>query len=408
MNRPVSDSELTALKSRVAGEIEGLHARLVSVSSTLHANPETAFEEFGSSALLAETASSFGLRVERPAYGLSTAFGAEFGAPEGATVAILSEYDALPGVGHGCGHNVVAAIGLGAALGLHSVGEALPGRVRYLGTPAEERGCGKELMVRNGAFEGVDAAMMVHPFSVNAKAFRSICIAELHIVFRGRAGHAALAPDAAQNALDAVVQSYQSISNLRQHLRRGEHVTGVITHGGNVPNVFPTETRAHYFVRAATRAELDTLLARVEACLRAGAMATGCRMELSIGDAIYEPINVNLPLADVYEANAQALGLDFVDYTQVPVGGSDIGNVSRKIPVLHGLIACAPAEAAIHTDEFARWMKSPRAESAILVGAKALAMTALDYLADPELRRRVAMAQAGNVPDSQQNQGAAK
>lgn len=387
-------SDLEMLKQQACDQVDAVADRLIAVSRAIHAQPELAFQEHRACAMLAGIAEEAGMAVERRAYGLDTAFAAEFGNAGGPAIAVLSEYDALPGIGHGCGHNIIAAIGLGAALALKAMPAALPGRVRYIGTPAEERGCGKEIMARNGAFDGLDAAMMVHPAWVNAKAFRTLCLGEVHVEYVGQSGHAALAPEQARNALDAVVMSYQAIANLRQHLKRGEHVHGVITDGGDVPNVFTVSTKAHYFARAATIEDLAALKRRVEACLQAGATATGCEARIAWSDADYQPMKVNLPLADAFETNAGRLGRDFTDYLQLPVGGADMGNVSQRVPVLHALIAAAPAEVIIHTPEFTRWAGSERGDQAVIDGAKALAMTAIDMLADGAFRTRVAAAQA--------------
>ena len=374
--------------------MDSLSDKLFEVSRTIHALPELAFEEHEASKLLAGIAENAGMRVSKEAYGLPTAFSAEFGRGDGPCVALISEYDALPGIGHGCGHNLIAAIGLGSALALNGISDQLRASFRYLGTPAEERGCGKELMARNGAFEGVDVAMMTHPFYVNAKAARTIWIGEVQATFHGRAGHAALGPEAVRNSLDAVVQSYQAIANLRQHLRKGEHVTGVITSGGHVPNVFPTQTSSYYFARAATPSDLKVLKERIDACLRAGALSAGCDVDILWSDADYAAMNINLPIADAYEANARSLGRQFTDYMELPIGGADMANVSHRVPVLHSLIECVPPDALIHTLDFARAVNSPRAEKAIIDGAKALAMTAVDFVFDEKLQKAVATAQA--------------
>lgn len=388
------ETRASDLKSRVCTIVDQLASELIDISRAIHGRPELAFDERYASQLLASSAERAGMKVVRGAYGLPTAFSAEFGQNKGACVALISEYDALPGIGHGCGHNVIAAIGLGSALALNKVADALPGSFRYLGTPAEERGCGKELMARQGAFDGTHVAMMLHPFHVNAKAIRTIYLGEVKAVFKGRAGHAALGPESTRNALDAVVMSYQAIANLRQHLKKGEQVTGVITSGGEVPNVFPVTTSSYYYARAADPADLSKLKAKVDACLRAGALSSGCEIEISWSDADYAAMNINIPLADAYEKNARALGREFTDYMELPIGGADMGNVSLRVPVLHSLIECAPPDAVIHTPDFARWMNSDRAEKAIVDGAKAMAMTAIDFMVDDELREAVTAAQA--------------
>ncbi|HUR06379.1 MAG TPA: amidohydrolase, partial [Nonomuraea sp.] len=271
---------------------------------------------------------------------------------------------------------------------MHTLIDRLPGSIRYLGAPGEERGCGKELLAREGAFEGVDAAMMVHPASWDLKAVRTACIAEVTVVLTGHASHAAVKPEAGRNALDAAVLSYQAIAQLRQHIQDKERVHGVITEGGGAPNVVPGRAACHYFVRAANARELSDLKARVEACFHGAALASGCTADVQWAEADYLDMRVNEPLADAYEANATLLGREFTPYEQFPAGGTDMANVSHHVPVLHPTIACAPPDVMIHEPEFAAWAASKRGEQALADGAKALAMTAIDFLQDQTLRRR--------------------
>src|SRR5262245_30251986 len=272
---------LETLKKEVCASIDRLGPELVAVSHEIHAHPELAFEEVRASRLLADTAKGHGLDARLGAYGLATAIEARVGA-SGPTVALLSEYDALPGIGHACGHNIIATSGLGAALALAELGPRLPGRVRWLGTPAEERGAGKELMARNGAFEGVDAALMIHPSGVNLATMPSLAIAELQATYIGVAAHAAAMPERGVNALDALVIAYQAVAALRQHIRTTERLHGIVTDGGQAPNIVPERAAGRFYVRAANASDLAALKARVEGCFRAGTDATGAR--LALGD----------------------------------------------------------------------------------------------------------------------------
>ncbi|MEV4115439.1 amidohydrolase [Nonomuraea sp. NPDC049695] len=240
------------LKRKIATAVDELAPTLLELSHRIHATPELAFHEHHAATWLAQAGERAGLDVERPAFGLETAFVAEFGTSAGPAVALVSKYDALPDIGHGCGHNIIAAVGLGAALALHRLDDRLPGTVRYLGTPGEERGCGKELLARAGAWDGIDAAMMLHPANTNLKAVRTQCLAEAEVTFIGRAAHAALAPQAARSALDALVLAYQAVAQLRQHLAGSERITGVLTEGGSAPNVVPETASARYFAREFT------------------------------------------------------------------------------------------------------------------------------------------------------------
>lgn len=377
------------LKEQACKIIEAMTDDLVELSHELHAHPELAFEEHVSAGKLAENAESAGLSVQRGAYGLETAFAAEFGDASKPRIAVLSEYDALPDIGHACGHNVIAAIGLGTARALFELGTELPGYVRYLGTPAEESGCGKELMAQHGAFDGMDAAMMLHPAGINAKAIRTLCISEVKVSFFGRAAHAAVSPETGRNAADAVMLAYMAIGQLRQHLAPGQMVHGVVTDASRVPNVIPGKASARYFVRAANAEQLAALKLKVENCFKAGALATGCDLDLSWALADYLDMKVNHALADRYEANAQSFGQEFVPYESLPLAGTDMSNVSHRVPTLHPLIAISPPSVMIHDAEFTKWARSDRADVAIVEGAKALALTAIDIMTDPVFLNQV-------------------
>ena len=381
---------IDALKKDVCDAIDQMSAELLRISRAIHAKPELSFEEKEASKLLVEALRAAGLDVESGAYGLETAFAAEFGQGEGC-VAVLAEYDALPEIGHACGHNLIAAAGVGAGLALARIAGRLPGRVRVLGTPAEERGCGKELMAREGALDGVDAAMMIHPASVNLVTMPCVCLAEVNVTYRGEAAHAAAMPERGVNALDALVVAYQGIAALRQHISPNERIHGIITNGGQAPNIVPERADGRFYVRAANAGELELLKRRVEGCFRAGAEATGADLALRWGVADYLDIRFNEPLAERFRQNAESLGREFFPMDQLPSslqGSTDMGNVSHRVPSIHPMLAAAPIHCTIHNPEFAKWAGSDMGESAAIDGAKALAMTALDFLSDPGLRER--------------------
>jgi len=379
------------LKRAVCDAVDALRAELVSLSRAIHARPELAFEEHEAAGRLVAVLRGAGLAVAQGAHGLPTAFEAAFGPVQGPCVALLAEYDALPGIGHACGHNLIATASVGAALALARLGSRLPGRVRVLGTPAEEHGCGKERMARRGAFEGVDAALMMHPAGTNLVTMPCIAMAELEVVFHGQAAHAAAMPERGVNALDAMMLAYQAIAALRQHIRTTERVHGIVTDGGQAPNVVPERSAGRFYVRAANWEELAPLKARVEACFRAGALASGASLELAWGEADYREIRFNEPLASAFRANAETLGREFFPLERLPAGiqgSTDLGNVSHRVPAIHPMLAASPPNVTIHHPEFAKWAGSELGDAAALDGAKALAMTALDFLCDADLRRR--------------------
>ncbi|MDR3526072.1 MAG: amidohydrolase, partial [Rhizomicrobium sp.] len=240
---------LETLRRDVVSAVEALKGELITLSHAIHAEPELSLNEFKAAERLACAAESHTLTVNRQAFGMPTAFAAEFGRSDGPVVAILSEYDALPGIGHACGHNIIAAIGYGATVALSKLG--LPGMVRYLGTPAEEAHGGKEIMARFGAFKGVDAAMMIHPSNLNLMTMPTIAVADVEAVFHGKASHASAMPSRGINALDAVVTAYSAIAQLRQHIRNSERIHGIITDGGMAPNIVPERAACRFFIRAA-------------------------------------------------------------------------------------------------------------------------------------------------------------
>src|SRR3984885_14987213 len=311
---------LETLKHDVAAAIDGMRAELLELSHSIHQEPELALQEFKSAAKLEAAVGRHDIAVQKGAFGLETAYAAEFGKEAGPTIAILSEYDALPGVGHACGHNIIATSGLGAAMALSKLGVRLPGRVRYLGTPAEERFGGKEIIAREGAFDGVDAAMMIHPANLNLTSMPCIAISEVEVTYHGRASHASAMPYRGLNALDAVVSAYQSIAQLRQHIRNTDRIHGIITEGGLAANIVPERAACRFYVRAVDAGELFALKQRVHACFEAGALATGCRAEITWGETNYLDLKTNWPMAEAYERNGEALGLEFFPMKELPAG----------------------------------------------------------------------------------------
>jgi amidohydrolase len=382
---------LESLKQSVCAVVDARSDLLRSVSHEIHAHPELAFQEFRAAALLVATLREAGIAVEAPAYGLDTAFESQSGSA-GPTVALLAEYDCLPGIGHACGHNLIATAALGAGLALASLGDRLPGRVRVLGTPAEEAGCGKELLARAGAFDGVDAALMIHPAGVDLVTMPSLALAEVDVRYRGVASHASGMPERGVNALDALVTAYQAIAQLRQHIKPTERVHGIFTEAGEAPNVVPERSAGRFYVRSSDAATLAPLKKRIEGCFRAGAEATGCSVEIQWREPDYLELRTNWPLAERYRANAVSLGRTFFPLDKLPasaLGTTDMGNVSHRVPAIHPMIAAAPISCSIHHAEFAEHAGSPSGDRAALDGAKALAMTALDFLLDTDLQRRV-------------------
>lgn len=366
--------DIEAAKTRVQEEVDRRAGLLLEVSHRIHGHPELVFEERFAADLLASA-----LGTEAGVYGLDTAFEARFGA-EGPTVAVLCEYDALPGIGHGCGHNVIAAAGLGAGLAAGALADEAGGRLVVLGTPAEEGGGGKVLMGERGAFDGVDAALMVHPAGADLTEADVIAIATWRVEYFGRGAHAAAAPDQGRNALDAAVLGYNAVAALRQHIASTDRIHGVFVKGGDKANIVPDHTVAEWYVRSAGVASLQILKPRVLACLEGGAAAAGCRLEVHPTCPEYSDLRTNPALIDLYRANSAALGRPVAEPTADTrvVASTDMGNVSYLVPSIHPMVAVAPPDIALHTAEFARWAASEEGDRAVLDGAKAMAMTVVD------------------------------
>ena len=379
---------LTEAKARLRAEVDRRAATLVEASHDIWEHPELNFEEHHAHDLLTSVLEAEGLDVERGAFGVDTAFAARAGT-EGPTVAVLCEYDALPEIGHACGHNVIAAAGLGAGLAAAALADDLGGRVVILGTPAEEGGGGKVLLAEQGALDGVDAAMMVHPAGLDLLSMDVIAIHQLHADYEGVAAHAAAFPHKGRNALDAAVLGYNAVAALRQHIAADERIHGVFTHGGDKPNIVPKYAQAHWFVRSATLRTLEALKPRVVACLEAGAVAAGCTCTIRWDDPAYSDMLDNAPMVEAYAANAAALTgrrLAAPSVAEFPVMGStDMGNVSYLVPSIHPMVAVAPPPVSIHTPEFASYARGPEGDRAVVDGAVALVATVADLWLSPGL-----------------------
>ncbi len=379
------------LDSIICDAVDAMADELLAVSHAIHQKPELAFEEYFACETLTNALSEHEMNPEVGIFTLPTAFEATLNADsDGPVVAILAEYDALPKIGHSCGHNLIATSALGAALALQKIADQLPGKIRLIGTPAEEKGGGKEIMARAGAFEGVDAAMMIHPAGVNIATMPCICVSEVEVIYHGKSSHASSAPHKGINALDGLLLAYQAISNLRQHIRPTERIHGIITRGGDAPNIVPDDTAGEFYVRAANERDLAKLKPRVQACFEAGAKGSGAEVEVKWSNVDYLDLNTNWPLAEEFQQRAETLGREFLPIKglgSAGAGSTDMGNVSYRVPSIHPMLACAPRNVVIHNPEFAKWAGSEMGDNAALDGAKSLAMTAAAFLTNPGLQQ---------------------
>ncbi len=376
-------------KGRVCAEVDRLEGRLREVSKDLFEHPELKFEEVRASALLADVLREGGFEVEHGFAGLETAIRAVHPArSDGPTVAILGEYDALPEIGHACGHNLIAAGALGAALAVGSIKSDLPGRLIFFGTPGEEGGGGKVIMIAAGAFEGVDAAMMFHPAAHTVVGQGSLAITEVKIEFHGRPAHAAAGPEKGINALDAVIQTFNGLNALREHIEDGARIHGIITHGGLKPNIVPEYAAAEFYVRAPETGYRDELLVKLRRCAEGAALATGAKLEFSEVGHAYKAMKPNRPLIDAFVANLESLDWP-LDEAPGSMGSTDMGDVTQAVPGMHPYLAISAPDVVGHSHEFAEASGSERGAVAMLVGAKAMAMTTVDVLTTPGLVDRM-------------------
>jgi amidohydrolase len=377
--------DIQSLKSRACSAIDDIAQDLVEASHTIHENPELNYEEFIASELLVRLANKHGLKTDKNAFGCETGFVGEAGT--GPTVCIMSEYDALPVIGHGCGHNIIGSAGLGAAIALSLVANDAGGRLRYLGTPAEEGGGGKLVMARNGALDGVDIAMMVHSADADLTTIDAIALQQLLVEYGGEAAHAAAAPEKGKNALDAAVLGYMAVSALRQHILPSERVHGIFIRGGSKPNIVPHDAATEWYVRSDTMSSLQELKPRVLSALEAGAHACGCSVRHEWDPNPYADMVTNNNMSAMYINNAASLGRSVVlpgSNGHRVVGSTDMGNISHLVPSIHPMIASAPSGTAIHTTAFEKASRSLQADQAVIEGAKIMAMTAIDYWTSPQ------------------------
>jgi amidohydrolase len=370
-------------KTRAAETVASLRPLANEIIEYLRVHAEIGGEEFESSAYLAAVLGEAGFEVERGVGELPTAFLASGPRASGPCLAFLAEYDALPGIGHACGHNASAAVSIVAALGLVACQRDgnVGGTALVVGTPGEENLSCKVRLVERSIFSGVDAAMMVHAFDKWASDVVAMACDKRDFSFSGRASHAAAAPEGGVNALDAVMLTFHGVNCLRQHVVDSCRIHGIVTRGGEAPNIVPDFAQARYYIRSRTRSYLNDLTSRVERCAEGAALMTGARLDVSSVDDSLDDILVNRPFLSLYDANLlRTLDLAQVSADDVLVGSTDVGNLSHVIPTIHPLGAFAPLGTALHTSEFAEATRSGETLDAVIVAATALAQTALDLI----------------------------
>lgn len=367
-------------KRRAAGHFESAAGKLEDISRWMYEHPELSMAEFETSAALTAFLSEHGFEVEYPAYGIETAFAARAGTG-GPEVIVCAEYDALPSVGHACGHNLIATAALGTAVALRPLVDELGIRLTILGTPAEETHGGKVDLIHAGAFADVAAALMVHPTPEDLADPAELAIRHIEVTFLGKESHAAMAPHLGINALDAFVQAYVNISTLRQALPPTDLVHGIITHGGEAPNIIPARTRSSWYLRATTSGRLAALYEKVMACFEGAAIATGCTFEVEEPGHAFDNLKSNPLLVDLFVANCAELGRKMPRRAEVlsEAGGStDMGNVSHVVPAIQPTLGLYSGNIVNHQPEFAAYTLTPSGTRMMRDGALAMAWTIID------------------------------
>ncbi len=379
------------MKAEILAAIEENKDRFYEISAYIGANPELGHEEFKANKILTDELKKHQFKVEIGTAGLPTAFEATFdsGKP-GATIGIMSEYDALPELGHACGHNLIGTMGIAAGIGLSKIIHETGGKVVVYGTPAEETKGGKVTMAEQGIFDDLDVAMMVHPLSHYEKSGASLAMDAIQFEFFGKAAHAAASPHEGINALDAVIQTFNSINALRQHITSDARIHGIISEGGQAANIVPDYAVAQFYVRAASRDYVNELVEKVKKCAQGAALQTGATMEWSFYEFSYDDMVTNESFSNVFTDSLIELGVNPEEIHERAEGGSlDMGNVSHVVPSIHPYVKICDEPFACHTHGFREAALSNQGKEAMILGAKTMALTGFKILTEPELLEKI-------------------
>ncbi|OFI06289.1 p-aminobenzoyl-glutamate hydrolase subunit B [Clostridium acetireducens DSM 10703] len=378
------------MKEKIKNSIKNVMEELSSISKYIYENPEEGHKEFKASSILEDFLQKQGFEVEKAVYGIETAFKATYDSKkEGAKIAYLCEYDALPEIGHGCGHNLISSMSIGAGIGLKSVIDDIGGSIAIFGTPAEETSGAKVKMVEEGAFKDVTAAMMVHPGPVTEKSGTSLALQAVQFEFHGKSAHAAKYPEKGVNALDGTILTFNNINALRQHIPSDVRIHGIINHGGKAPNIVPDYASAQFYIRAKNKQILEDVSNKVKHCAEAAAMATGSNVKISNFELSYDNMVTNYTLSEAFINNLKDLGeKDILDKSDAH-GSLDMGNVSNVVPAIHTWVGVGNKNLVLHTKEFADFTQSDSAKEAVYKGACALALTGYDIIISKELREKI-------------------
>lgn len=380
---------LNNFQQRIVDEIHIQRDKYIEISHEIHAKPEIGNQEFFACELLTNTLTQAGFSIEKAVAGHETSFIARKKSTkkEGPTIAFLAEYDALPGLGHACGHNLIGTISTAAAISLSGLLEEVGGEVVVLGTPAEEggaNGSAKASFVKHNLLEDIDACLIIHPANKTGVTGNSLAVDPLDFEYIGKTAHAAASPEKGINALDAVIQLFNGINALRQHVTTDVRIHGIITHGGEAPNIVPGYAKARFFIRAATRKTCSEVTERVKAIAQGAALATGAKLNVIAFQNEVDNLLINRVFDELFAESANSLGLKIDTETEKGLGSTDAGNISQVVPTIHPHIKIGPSTLVGHTKEFCVAAASEEGDEALILGAKVLAVTALRLFTDKE------------------------
>lgn len=380
---------LNNFQQKIVDEIDKQRDEYIEISHAIHAKPEIGNQEFFASELLTDTLAKAGFSIEKAVAGHETSFIARKKSTkkEGPTVGFLAEYDALPGIGHACGHNIIGTISTAAAISLSELLEEIGGEVVVLGTPAEEggvNGSAKASFVKHNLLEGIDACLIIHPGNKTGITGNSLAVDPLDFEYIGKTAHAAASPEKGINALNAVIQLFNGINALRQHVTTDVRIHGIITHGGDAPNIVPGYAKARFFIRAATRKTCSEITERVKAIAQGAALATGAKLNVIAFQNEVDNLLINRVFDELFVESANLLGLEIDIEDQNGLGSTDAGNVSQVVPTIHPHIKIGPSTLVGHTKEFCDAAASKEGDYALIIGAQALAFTALRLFTDKD------------------------
>ena len=382
--------ESAKMKLEVRQAVDAFKEMLIGLSTEIHRTPELSCEEHKAAQLISKTMRETWFEIEERIAGLETAFRATHPSrSHGPTVAFLAEYDALPGVGHACGHNLIAGSAVGATLAVGKIKERLPGTLQIIGCPAEEKYGGKIVMIEKGVFDQVDVAMMIHPTTKNSGTQKHLTLVPLEISFEGKSSHASTAPEQGINALSAVIQTFNTVNALREHLSSDASIHGIITRGGERTNIVPDFAQCQFSIRSTCITHRNELEEKVKNCARGAALAIGCKVRFNYFDRVYEPMRINECLDRAFLSNLESLGVNISREVGQERGSTDAANLSQLVPLLHANVAIASEGIKLHTKEFAQAASSEAGMRAMIYAAKALSMAAVDVFTSETLIKEI-------------------